>query len=246
MYEPRFYRSWSEDSDLVSFNVLLKETDLLICAEENLQNEAEKSVKKYRGEIEEFIKDHEEFLLSLEPIKYKGKNSPEIVREMIDKSAEVGVGPMASVAGAIAEYVGRDLLKYSREIIVENGGDIFMKSKKKRMVGLFSGKASAFSKRIALEIAPEDTPLGICTSSGTIGHSLSFGRSDAVLVVSSSTILADSVATKIANHIVSKNDIEKGVELAKKINGLKGIVIVKEDKIGFWGDIKIIQLNTKQ
>ena len=241
MGEPRLYRTWQADKDLVSFSVMVKETDLFICTNKNLKREAEKSVKKHRKAIENYIKEHKKFLVSLNPIMDDGKNCPEIVKEMIEKSAEVGVGPMATVAGAIAEYVGKDLLKHSSEVIVENGGDIFLKSQKKRVVGLFSGKDSVFSQKIGLEINPTDTPLGICTSSGIIGHSLSFGESDAVVVVSSSTPLADAAATKIGNCITDEKNIKKGIELAKKIRGLRGLVIVKNDKIGLWGDIKIVQ-----
>ena len=239
MYEPRLYRSWYDDNDLVSFNVVVDETDLFICADKVLEKEAKRSVEIYRAEVEDFIKKHREFLLSLKPVNYEGNACPQIVCDMIDKSAAVGVGPMATVAGAIAEFVGKDLLCYSSEIIVENGGDIFLKSNKKRIIGLFSGKDSAFSKKVGLEIEAEDTPIGICTSSGTVGHSMSFGKSDAVVVVSQSTPLADAAATMIGNHIVGEEDIEKGIRLAKRIEGLKGIVIVKNDKIGFWGEIKV-------
>jgi ApbE superfamily uncharacterized protein (UPF0280 family) len=104
------------------------------------------------------------------------------VREMADATREVGVGPMAAVAGAIAESVGKELLPYSDEVIVENGGDIFLKTSKERFIGVYAGK-SKFTKKIAFSILPDETPLGVCTSSGTVGHSLSFGYADGRRVI---------------------------------------------------------------
>ncbi|MFH1612311.1 MAG: UPF0280 family protein [bacterium] len=184
------------------------------------------------------MKQNPLFLTSLEPI-YLEKNVPSIVKEMIKASAKVGVGPMAAVAGAIAEFVGKTLLNYSKEIIVENGGDIFIKSSKKRYIGIYAGN-SFFTKKIAIEIFPEKTPLGICTSSGTVGHSLSFGKADAVTIISSSTALSDAAATAVGNLIKNELDIFQGIEFVKNINGLKGVLIIKNDKIGIWGDIKIV------
>jgi ApbE superfamily uncharacterized protein (UPF0280 family) len=99
---------------------------------------------------------------------------------------------MASVAGFFSEKVGKFLAHYSRDVIVENGGDIWMKSNRIRRVGIFAG-SSPFSQRIGLEIGPKRTPLGICTSSATVGHSLSFGKADAVVILAPSAILADAV-----------------------------------------------------
>jgi ApbE superfamily uncharacterized protein (UPF0280 family) len=159
---------------------------------------------------------------------------------MADSAAEAGVGPMAAVAGAIAEFVGNGLLEFSPEIIVENGGDVFLKSLKNRIVSIYAGE-SPLSEKIGLEIQPEETPLGICTSSGTVGHSLSYGQADAVVAVSKSTPLADAAATAIANLISKPDDIPKGIEFAESIRGLKGTVIIKGDRMGVWGDIKISQ-----
>jgi len=240
MYEPRNYRHWVKNEGLVSFNVAVKETDLYIRASSNLRRKAYKLVLKYRGMLEEYIKRNPIFLTSLEPITV-GEDAPIIVREMVRSTGRVGVGPMAAVAGAIAEFVGNDLLAFSAEIIVENGGDIFLKSLKKRMIGIYAGK-SPLTGRIALEINGEDTPLGICTSSGTVGHSLSYGKADAVIALSPSTTLADAAATAIGNLIVQHGDIPKGVELAKGIEGLKGVIIIQDDKVGLWGEVIIRQM----
>ena len=237
MYEERVYREWVRCKDLVGFRVAVKETDLFILAERDLTNEAAKSIKEFRGEIERYIVRDPEFQTSFKPHKAKS-NAPPIIKEMARAGALARVGPFASVAGAIAEYVGKSLLKHSPQVIIENGGDIFLKSSKDRIVGIYSG-SSSFNKKIALEIKASDTPMGICTSSGTVGHSLSFGKADAVVVLSKSTPLADAAATRIGNLITKKTDIPRGIELAQGIKGLRGVVIIKDDKMGAWGKVKI-------
>jgi len=149
------------------------------------------------------------------------------------------VGPMAAVAGAISEYVGMELLNYTNEIILENGGDIFLSSKITKNVLIYAG-ASPFSNKIALEIPGNYKPIGICTSSGTFGHSLSFGKADAVVVLAEDTLLADAAATSICNMIKTSDDIESGTSFGKSINGIQGILIIIGDKMGAWGEINLI------
>ncbi|MFH0768396.1 MAG: UPF0280 family protein [Chloroflexota bacterium] len=237
MYEPRTYRHWIKDEKLISFNVVVKETDLYIRASRNLKPKALRLVLKYRNNLERYIERHPTFLTSLEPVAV-GDDAPRIVKSMAESAQKAGVGPMASVAGAIAEFVGAELLAFSPEIIIENGGDIYLKSLGKRVVGIYAGN-SPLSGKIGLEIDGEDTPLGICTSSGTIGHSLSFGKADAVVVISPSATLADAAATAIGNVIKQASDIPSGIELAKSIEGLKGLLIIKDDQLGLWGDARI-------
>jgi len=241
MYEPRTYRHWVKDEGLISFNVAVKETDLYIRASSNLHRKAYKLVLKYRRMLEEYIKRNPAFLTSLEPLTV-GRDAPRIVQEMARSTSRVGVGPMASVAGAIAEFVGYELLALSPEIIIENGGDIFLKSLRSRIIGIYAGK-SPLTGRIGLEISGEETPLGICTSSGTVGHSLSYGKADAVIVLSPSTILADAAATAIGNLIIQPGDIPNGIELAKGIDGLRGVIIIKDDRMGLWGEVKLSQIS---
>jgi len=168
------------------------------------------------------------------------EDAPQIVRAMASDAEKVGVGPMAAVAGAVAEWVGRELLPLSREVIVENGGDIFLKTARVRSIGVYAGEASPFTGKIALEIRPEETPLGVCTSSGTVGHSLSFGSADACIVISPSTPLADAAATAIGNRVKSTADIPQAIDFARSIEGIRGAVIMKDDQIGFWGEVKIV------
>jgi ApbE superfamily uncharacterized protein (UPF0280 family) len=239
MYEPRTYRHWIKDQDLVSFKVVVKETDLYIRASTNLRRKALKLVLKYRHTLERYIERYPSFITSLEPSP-TGDDAPHIVKLMSESARKAGVGPMASVAGAIAEFVGNELLAFSPEIIIENGGDIYLRSLKKRLIGIYAGK-SPLSGKIGLEINGQDTPLGICSSSGTVGHSLSYGKADAVVVLSKSATLADAAATAIGNLIVESSDIPRGIELAKGIEDLLGLIIIKDDNLGLWGEVKICQ-----
>jgi len=241
MYEPRTYRHWVKAKNLISFNVVVKETDLYIFASTNLKRKAQKLVVKYRDILERYIERHPDFLTSLEPLPVDD-NAPHIVKEMLLAAARAGVGPMASVAGAIAEFVGNELLALSPEIIVENGGDIYLKSQTKRIIGIYAGE-SPLTRKIGLEIEGEDTPLGICTSSGTVGHSLSYGRADAVVVVSKSATLADAAATAIGNLITQPNDIPTGIEFAQGIKGLAGVIIIQGKDMGLWGRVKVCPLS---
>lgn len=242
-YKPRFYRFWSKDSDLVSFNVVVRETDLLIRAHRNLRKKALDVVQKQRSLLESYIARHPDFVKTLVPFA-AGNDAPIVVREMAEASAKVGVGPMAAVAGAIAEVVGRELLKYSSDVIVENGGDVFLKSKKLRRIGIYAGD-SPLSGKLALEIKPENTPLGICTSSGTVGHSLSFGKADAAIVLSPSTALADAAATAVCNLVKTADDMSKAVEFVREVEGIRGIIIIIGDKMAVWGDIDLVRQDYK-
>ena len=72
-----------------------------------------------------------------------------------------------------------------------------------------------------------------------MGHSLSMGKADAVIVLSSSAALADAVATAAGNLVARIEDIEKGIEFVQRVDRIKGAVIIKDDRMGLWGDIKI-------
>jgi len=241
MREPRFYRHWIKDDGLISFNVAVEQTDLYIRSRRNLKSKALDSVLKHRGSLEAYIGRHPLFLTTLDPYQAEAE-APAIVKKMAKASQLAGVGPMAAVAGAIAEAVGRDLLAFAPEVIVENGGDIFLKISEKRLVGIYAGQSS-FTKRIALEIMPGETPLGIGTSSGTVGRSLSLGSADAVIGLASSAALADAVATAIGNMVKATDDIPKAIEQAQNIQGLSGVVIIIGDQMGVWGRVKIVPLS---
>jgi ApbE superfamily uncharacterized protein (UPF0280 family) len=238
MYEPRLYRQIHNPKGLVSFQVGVKETDLYISAISNLEKEAKEAIIECRESLENYIANKCEFLISLNPLPLHN-DLPLAVRIMTESTRKVGVGPMAAVAGVIAELVGKELLKYSPEVIVENGGDIFIKTDISRIISIYSGENSPFKDKLAIEIDPSDSPLGICTSSGTVGHSLSFGKADSVTVISKDTGLADAAATAIGNIIQSPDDFENAIEKGKSITGLDGLILVKGDKLAVWGKVKL-------
>jgi ApbE superfamily uncharacterized protein (UPF0280 family) len=237
MYEPRTYRHWVSDRGLVAFSVVVKETDLLIRARRDLTAEALRVTENLRSDLERYIATNPRFQASLEPVSVD-RDAPALVRSMADAAATAGVGPMAAVAGAIAEAVGTELLRFSDEVIVENGGDIFIKSSEERLIGLYAGESSLTGK-VAFAISPEETPLGVCTSSGTLGHSLSFGKADAVVAFAASTALADAAATAIGNRVSSVDDIEEALQYAQDIEGLSGVAIVKDDRLGLHGQVRL-------
>jgi uncharacterized protein len=155
------------------------------------------------------------------------------------------VGPMAAVAGAVAEQVGRGLLALSDEVIVENGGDIFLQTADPATVAIFAGD-SPLSLRIGIRTGGGNDPIAVCTSSGTVGHSLSFGHADAVCVTSRSAALADAAATAVGNRVGCRRDIPAGIELARRIAGVLGVVIVVGDKMGVWGAGEVVVLDRKK
>jgi ApbE superfamily uncharacterized protein (UPF0280 family) len=239
MYEERSYRHFIKDNDLVSFTVKVKETDLFIRAEKDLSAEAIRVVGKCRKPLEHYIQSHPLFMHSLEPLQVED-DAADIVRIMALAGQVAGVGPMASVAGAMAEMVGKELLQYSGEIIVENGGDIFLHTAQKRLVGIYAGE-SPFSGKLALEVRPDMMPAGVCTSSGTVGPSLSLGLADAAIILSHSAALADAAATAVGNIVKSEDDIQAALERGQKIVGILGIVVIQGDRMGAWGDINLIR-----
>jgi uncharacterized protein len=231
------YRNFHSSLNLVPFTAIVKETDLFILADMDLSSYALNSIIQYRSQIEDYIVHDPVFIQSFLPVIDDPK-APPIVREMMHVSRNAGVGPMASVAGVISDFVGLDLLSESRNVVVENGGDIFIKFESGSMrVGLFAGE-SPISMKFSLLINAEDTPLGICTSSGTVGPSISLGKADAVCVKSGKASLSDAAATAIGNMVKEESDIEKAIEFGSKIEGVLGIVIIIGTKMGAWGQIE--------
>ncbi|MFQ5810495.1 MAG: UPF0280 family protein [Armatimonadota bacterium] len=244
MYEPRTYRQLVAGSDLTAFAVMVEETDLLIRADRRLVAAAEKAVRACRDKIERHARRCADFLTALEPLPTP-RQCPRIVAQMYDAGAATGVGPMAAVAGATAEHVGRALLRRAEEVIVENGGDIFMRSRRERIVSIYAGE-SPFTHRIGLRIPAERTPVGICTSSGTVGHSKSLGTADAVVVAAADTALADAAATAVANRVKSDDDVDRALEWGRTVDGVAHIVVIKGSKLGVWGDLEIVPVRPSE
>jgi len=241
----RTYRTRFAGANLVYFQVAVKETDLCIGVRRDrmtpdLPLQIESLVRETRRTLEGYISHDPAFLHTLEPYPPR-KEMPPLAVAMAEASVLAGVGPMAAVAGAFADLVGRRLALLSRDVIVENGGDIYLKARRRATVGIYAG-ASPFSERVGLEILPDDTPLGICTSSGTVGHSLSFGRADAVVILAETAVLADAVATAAANRVRSAADLQGAVEFALGVAGVQGAVAIMGDRLAAAGRLKLVPL----
>ena len=235
-YRERYYRRCQKPLNLVSFQIQQGENDLQVYARRDLSSRACELTAQYRRQIEETIQEHPRFQTSLEPLSLE---SPyRIIDAMLKNSARAGVGPMAGVAGAIAEFVGYGLLPYTDELIVENGGDLFIRSHQERTMLVYAGEDSPFSDRLILKLRVREEPYGVCTSSAHIGHSLSFGQTDATVIFARSAITADAFATAVGNLVKTEEDIGKGMELVESCDELLGSLIVMGEKIGVWGEIE--------
>ena len=243
MYEPRKYRNLIDSPKLESYRVVVKETDLMVYTESKMVDETRELVLEQRGYVENFINQYPDFATALVPWQDSGP-APKIVADMIKAARNAGVGPMAAIAGAIAERVGLELLKSTDQVIVENGGDVFVKMNSPVTVGVYAGR-SPLSLRIGLKLKTDLKPIAVCTSSGTIGHSLSLGKADAVCVVADSCSLADAAATAMGNMIGSPSDIESAIETGRQMQNLSGIVVIIGEKMGMWGDLEVVSLNNR-
>ncbi len=241
MFENRTYRHHHQKEGLTAFEITVKETNLNIQAGTDLSETAVKTVLDCRNTIENYICLNPKFARSLTPLPLPD-TAPEIIREMILAGQLARVGPMAAVAGTIAQYTGIRLLEKTGQVLVENGGDIFVKSDTKTRFTIYAGK-SPFSMTCGIEIKKQEQAYGICTSSGTLGHSKSFGTADAAMVFSNSCSLADAAATALGNRIKKSNDIQAALDWGKTIDGIRGMVIIKGKKIGMFGqDLKLVSL----
>lgn len=240
VYEPRFYRENVAAGGLVSFVVVNAETDLHIGARRDLSAEAAVLVAQLRGELESYIAAHPHYAETFVPLEVE-PGAPEIVRAMAEGARAAGVGPMAAVAGAIAERVARGLEAYSPEVIVENGGDIYVIGAVDRVIALWAGD-SPFSGALGLKLRADLSPVAVCTSSGRIGHSMSFGRADTVTVLASDAALADAAATGLANLVRGEADIDRAIAAGRAIDGVRGILVAVGERIGAWGSVELAPL----
>lgn len=240
MYEERFYRQWMGTDGGRGYRIVVGQSDLFIQTDgRDSRNEALKALRQVRSQIEGYIADHGSFKESLEPIAVSDR-APEVVKIMARAGQAWNVGPMAAVAGAVAEFVGRKIEPDGGTVIVENGGDIYARAPKALRFALYAGEESPFKDKIAFEVDAKDG-VGVCTSSGKVGPSLSFGKADAVVAVARDAAFADAAATAIANLIKTPDDVAVVVEDERKRGALIGLVACMGDRLGLWGDIEIIK-----
>jgi len=234
--EIRHYRSWIKPGeDLVSFRVVYRETDLAVLAAREITMATLAFVREVREPLERYILRHPEFLKSLKPLP-EDPEAPEIVKHMLRAGRACRVGPMASVAGAIAEAVGRRILEkgLSSQVAIENGGDLFLALRRPATVALYAGE-SPLSGKIGLRLRENLMPCGVCTSSGKLGHSLSLGKAEAVCVVAREAALADAAATALGNLVKGKRSLKKVLSEAQKWPHILAVVCIIGDEIGFYG-----------
>ena len=241
MYTERFYRNWTSSS-LQTFRILEGESDLQIYAEKNLREKASRSLSSARKILHEHIALNPIFQRSLTPIT--SISSIPLISGMEKAGREWNTGPMASVAGAIAQEVGRSLLKLSKTVIVENGGDIWACSPEPLEFLIYPGKDSPFAEGISFTLDAAEG-ISVCTSSGKVGPSFSLGKADAVTAIHSCGAIADAAATSLANRIRGESDVTRIVEEVAVKRKLKGVIAACGDSIGIWGEIRLTEREQK-
>lgn len=244
-YVIRSYRRRMQGAGLVSFQVALKESDLFISVDREshtpeLERRAREVLLSCRNQLVRYLDLNPGFGRTLLPCP-AASGAPRIVSLMAAASARAGVGPMAAVAGAVSEMVGRGLLRQAREVVVENGGDIFIRTRRPRVVAIFAG-ASPLSGKVGLRVDPDAGMFGVCTSSATVGPSLSLGRSDASVVLARSSALADAAASTLGNMVHSPDDFAKALNFVCGIKGVLGCVVIMGDRLGAMGQVELVPL----
>jgi len=193
-------------------------------------------IVRQRRILEQYIGRHLAFGSSLESLELLS-DAPEVARRMARAAALVGVGPMAAVAGAMAQCAAEaGLAAGAREVIVDNGGDIYLLAVEPVVVGLYAGRA-ALGDKLAFSLQPDDTPIAICSSSGKMGHSMSLGRCDLATVVAEDAALADAAATQAANLVKTPDDVNAALNRIAAIEGIAGVLIAKDNQIGLAGHL---------
>ncbi len=248
MFHERTYRDYFNYRRFKAFKIKHLETDLWIGIDPGSYREEMKDVvftkiRELRQKLDKWIGKEPHFAESLDPFM-PSDAAPAEAKEMAHAAARAGVGPMASVAGLFSREAGEALLQNFSviELVIENGGDIFALVEQKLFLSVFAG-SSSLSEKIGIVIPPGCGKIGICTSAGTVGPSLSFGNADAVAVVCKNILLADAFATAIGNEVKHQEDLEKALKLSEMFTEILSLVIIKDEKIGVRGEyeIKIIK-----
>ena len=231
------YRNKISAEGRYSFRLDYKYSDLFIICDRDISSELEEPVRGFYTDIETVISGRPVFEKSLVPLKARDHYSP-VVKDMCRAGEVFNVGPMASIAGALCDHLAKSISRRCDFLMIENGGDVYIKSSSPLEVGIFT-KNSYFKDKLTLLIGAGQTPCGICSSSGSFGHSLSLGKSDLVTVLSGNAIQADAAATAIANTIKCEEDIDAAIARFKKYSQIKGLIIIKNKRIGLWGQLQL-------
>ncbi len=239
-YRERSYRSRFSNDERRWFCVKFLESDLWIGVDRgsysaSMEADTYAMLVELRRSMDAYLLMDPAYKAALTPYD-AGLEAPDILKEMSRTSHKTGIGPMSAVAGAVAKRVAEFL--GTKEVIVENGGDIYAKSSSDMDISVFAGQ-SPLSEKIGLHIPAADFPLGICTSSGTVGPSLSLGRADAVMIVCKDVLLADSYATAMANRIKTVDDLQPVIDSISEIPEILGAIAVKDDRMAITGRFEL-------
>ncbi len=204
------------------------------------------SIQHHRRELEQYIHMRPSFRYTLRPIPV-ASDAPRIVRLMAESTRSLNIGPMAAVAGVLADLAVQSMLESNVEVaIVEDGGEISAQSRRVFNVGLYAG-TSDLAGKIGFQVTASECPIGIGTSSATVSHAFSFGEADAATVFTDTAAYADAAATAVCNAVKGRNieaSVQKGLTVADKIEGVRGALIVRGDCVGVVGKIpKLVKVD---
>ena len=243
-YKERSYRSRFSNNERRWFCVKFLESDLWIGVDKgsysaSIEADVYAMLVDLRRTMDAYLLMDPAYKAALVPFE-AGLEAPDILKEMSRVSHKTGIGPMSAVAGAVALHVAEFLKSQFavKEVIVENGGDIYAEAHSDMDVAVFAGQ-SPLSEKIGLHIPASAFPLGICTSSGTVGPSMSLGRADAVMIVCKNVLLADSYATAMANRIQSVNDLQPVIDRISNTPDILGAIAVKDDRMAICGQFEL-------
>ena len=219
----------------MDFSLNYGDTHMNVYADYAVESDAYEFLIEQYGFLLKHINANPFFKTSFSPVN-SVDDAPEIIVKMIEASSAADVGPMAAVAGTIAQLMGEFLLNDgATEVICDNGGDIFAYVKNETIVGVYSGGDGMDG--FGFKIYEGDCPICICTSSDTVGHSISLGKADAVTVFSKEGAVADAFATKYANMIKCEKDIENVLGISRGYKGISGVYIRGFGKVGLSGKL---------
>ena len=243
-YKERSYRSRFSNDERRWFCVKFLESDLWIGVDSgsysaSMEADTYTMLVDLRRTMDAYLLMDPQYKAALTPYD-AGLEAPNILKDMSCVSHKTGIGPMSAVAGAVALRVAEFLKSQFgvKEVIVENGGDIYAEAHSNMDIAVFAGQ-SPLSEKIGLHISAADFPLGICTSSGTVGPSLSLGRADAVMIVCKDVLLADSYATAMANRIKTVNDLQPVIDHIQNNPDILGAIVVKDDRMAICGQYEL-------